>query len=526
MESDASDAWVDVTGDESPASSSGRAAHGKPQRGADWVPVDCRVCGTRIYARPDEVGAKKKCPDCFAENVVRAVEKKPQRKQFASAGPDYRLSKEPVVEMPAVLRQLAVVECDHCGTEMELNASVLGTHVECRNCRKLFLAPIENERRLPTPHDELTPGVNPLGVRPLEASAEPSGGRWNEDDWLTLEDEGEPPRKPSEKAYDEALEEAKTRRMLEPALAETDDPPAFPFFSGVWTFPFYSEMRFTLLFLALMIVPIHFVASQVATLGAGSVEGGLDAAPQWIGVLFLVVFGGAWSGIVLVCMASNFLPVVQDTASGYDHIRNWLGGGVGEWIGATFYLFNSIFLSLVIGGCAYVVCESLGIGGAKFHGGLVALFAMLTHPFWLIALIDAGNPFVPWSPTMAGSLLRCKLAWMSFLTAAMPTSAVLILSLLAPSALKGSAQTAANWLAPVVTAAAAAIYFRLVGRIAWVSGQEETDRETERRELERRKKNNEDEEEDERMKRHQMAGVDGGAVPYSDEQEDAYDPFA
>jgi DNA-directed RNA polymerase subunit RPC12/RpoP len=35
-----------------------------------YIGVECRVCQTRMYGRPDQIGKEVKCPDCGARTIV------------------------------------------------------------------------------------------------------------------------------------------------------------------------------------------------------------------------------------------------------------------------------------------------------------------------------------------------------------------------------------------------------------------------------------------------------------------------
>src|SRR5262245_17002793 len=49
-----------------------------------YVPIDCRVCQTHFYGRPEQIGKELKCPDCGAANIVRPPREAPAKKQPAA----------------------------------------------------------------------------------------------------------------------------------------------------------------------------------------------------------------------------------------------------------------------------------------------------------------------------------------------------------------------------------------------------------------------------------------------------------
>ncbi len=63
--------------DDAPAVAAPKAAPAPPKKVEDFSFV-CRLCGTRLYAKPAEEGRTKSCPDCHTPNVVP---------KFTSKGP-------------------------------------------------------------------------------------------------------------------------------------------------------------------------------------------------------------------------------------------------------------------------------------------------------------------------------------------------------------------------------------------------------------------------------------------------------
>ena len=62
------------------------------------VAVECQLCGSRFYAKPDQLGQTMKCPDCYTANVVaQAPSRAPQDRKVEPANDDddFKLS-EPI----------------------------------------------------------------------------------------------------------------------------------------------------------------------------------------------------------------------------------------------------------------------------------------------------------------------------------------------------------------------------------------------------------------------------------------------
>jgi DNA-directed RNA polymerase subunit M/transcription elongation factor TFIIS len=66
-------------------------------------PVYCRVCDTLMYAQPQYVGGKLKCPDCGALTTVKEPPKQPEKKSvLVPAGQEYKLDPKQLITASAV----------------------------------------------------------------------------------------------------------------------------------------------------------------------------------------------------------------------------------------------------------------------------------------------------------------------------------------------------------------------------------------------------------------------------------------
>jgi DNA-directed RNA polymerase subunit M/transcription elongation factor TFIIS len=70
---------------------------------ARLFPVYCRVCDTLMYAQPQHVGGKLKCPDCGALTTVKEPPKPPEKKSvLVPAGQEYQLDPNQLITAGAV----------------------------------------------------------------------------------------------------------------------------------------------------------------------------------------------------------------------------------------------------------------------------------------------------------------------------------------------------------------------------------------------------------------------------------------
>jgi DNA-directed RNA polymerase subunit M/transcription elongation factor TFIIS len=70
---------------------------------AKLFPVYCRVCDTLMYAQPQHIGGKLKCPDCGALTSVKEPPKQPEKKSvLVPTGQEYQLDPQQVLTAAAV----------------------------------------------------------------------------------------------------------------------------------------------------------------------------------------------------------------------------------------------------------------------------------------------------------------------------------------------------------------------------------------------------------------------------------------
>lgn len=449
-----------------------RLTEGNDPDRPEQIPVVCKVCDTRTYARLDEVGELSVCPVCYTKNEVRPLQVKTRSKQFVSEGPDYELSAEPVTPLADVHRRIYAANCTHCNYGLEVTAAMLGSNMTCPRCHRIFLLPVESELHVATQAEEdlSIPALRPLeGRRPVADI--------DLDEMPALRP-AVPSNTPGDKAFDEALQEAQRRKLLDEDQHAPDGLPEFPFWNGIWGTALQEEVLMGSLGCVLIHIAINYLSFQVISMGLGAVDGGgLGQGPMVVGQLLLSIFTGIVSSVWFILFSNVLMPVLQDTANGYDRIQHWAEGGLfGRFMNAM-YLFSSCFLMMVPGGMAYVICtETLGL--PWMWAAVIGLpIACLSHAFWLIALLDAGNPLIPWSPMMVSSLERCLGSWMLFFFLAIPLQLMMLVTSGAASAKWGGVLFhLAMIVAPFVFAYASITYFRLIGRLAAVVGLHQLER--------------------------------------------------
>ncbi len=146
----------------------------------EYVPVECRVCQTRYYGRPDQVGSELKCPDCGARNLLRPPPKpRPQKQPPALEGEQYEvyaLDAQPLpAEIAAAQPKYIAVKCSCCDTLMHATPEQVGQSIRCPDCGTEHLVPPPHERTPFAFHSDapdleidpsLAPGPPPPVIRP------------------------------------------------------------------------------------------------------------------------------------------------------------------------------------------------------------------------------------------------------------------------------------------------------------------------------------------------------------------------
>ena len=166
--------------------------------------------------------------------------------------------------------------------------------------------------------------------------------------------------------------------------------------------------------------------------------------------------------VFLTCVGFTMVTLLNSTAMGYPHPEEWPRIDWGEWFGATLYLVSAGCISMLpimlFGG-------SLGPIGRTI-GSLGLLFVFF--PFLLLSMMDADSPAVPFSPYVWQTLVKRSGQWIKFYMSAGLLAAVLA-GVFAATTFLGMPGVPILVLAIMFTMT---IYFRLLGRLAWVLDQE------------------------------------------------------
>jgi len=395
------------------------------------IPVVCKLCGTRMYARREDVGRAMRCPDCDTLTEIRPPARTKPRAKPRDPG-QYRIGKADWLredKSPADGEPLIAVKCPRCFSRLHPRRSQAGKRVRCPDCDTRFIVP-EWKPKVPRTIEPRDLGGYDVGVRQARPAVAVLPGHEEE------------------------------RVGTVPAA----EPPRWTFLSGVFSFPFSPSARGRCMALsagALVIGGMFFLAmslnrqSSAGVIAAGAIS-------------MALVFPLVWT---LSFAAACMFAIIEDTSSGADVIEVWPESDWRLWI---FPMLTIGFHMLAAATLAYVAYRL-----APEWSGAAALawlsIGFVVFPLTLLSALEDGMPVAVVSVPVWSSLVRQPLAWIAFyaVTAVMLVAAGLPLLLLGALyvRLPDALQAAAPFLALVYLAPTGAvawfIYARLMGRLAW-----------------------------------------------------------
>ncbi|NUQ61768.1 MAG: hypothetical protein HUU20_04725 [Pirellulales bacterium] len=491
-----------------------------------YIAVICRVCGTRMYATPDQVGHEMTCPDCDARTMVVPPAPSPAASTPGAAVAPvdeeyavYQGEGQPPPDSREVYQAYVPVVCSLCRTRMLATLDQVGQEMICPDC--------ETPNVVPPPHPKLPEGP----VIPSNPREQYAVGLWNW--WETGEsgpvDSGEvlavcpvcrtrlhvPPErvghavrcpdcgrsfdastskagiaapepleeiaeeyavaapvdraelKPAVVPEEEAAESSIAEQAKAPPPPEEEElpekPPRRPFLTGVFSFPFYPGSILYWMVLSVGAILIAALLREAYLLTQSS-------PMAWVlSILYGVL--AALLGVVWVMIASAIgLAIVQDTSDGCDAIVNWPQGTIFDWFSDFLFVLNSVSLSLAVG----LGLRSLVGADARLTTIILLATAFVAFPIFFVSMLEAGSPWRPFSAPIWWSVLSVGWGWGLFYLETALLGAVLVV----PAVLL-SVATHPLVGVPAIAAIVAAlmIYFRLLGRLIWYCAQRLPDKE-------------------------------------------------
>ena len=393
----------------------------------EYYPVVCGVCGTRSYATADKLGKTVECPDCFTDTVVtRPADPTPSRPHAGHTVDDideYRLRPDVDQPPPSTSEEIPVV-CKICQTRLYARLDQVGQTIVCPDCETEIKVVVPSSRRQRRSRPEVVGSL-------YEVRAPEEVTRLHEE------------ARQSMTRSTEAIEEEERKRPK---------PPRRPFLSGV--LGFLLQQRIGLLALG-----VTWATMMVLLLVQG-----LDQMTP-----FMIPFACTAAALItladVVCASVCFVSIVEKTANCLDKIDNWPEFDVMGWVLQSLYLIVSFALSMIP-----FVAVSARV--SDYTNPLVwwaALPCFFVFPIILLSTLEEDSPLMPYSAVVWRSVWRTWRAWVIFYVESL--AVVGIVALLG----WGAWSIGRSEITPVfvfVCVLATIVYFRLLGRLAWVVGRE------------------------------------------------------
>jgi len=232
-------------------------------------------------------------------------------------------------------------------------------------------------------------------------------------------------------------------------------PPRWTFFSGVFNFPWRSDVivRWTLMsvgFTAIagIMLVIRSIAASLSGMGSGMVLAFFVLPIIW--VTFLTFSYSAACGLALL----------EPTAAGLDRIEAWPEPYWKDWMAQMIYLGWIGAIPLAVSYGLAVLAE---FGGARMELAFPAIFFVL-YPISLLSALEANSIWAPLTMPIVASLFRWFWCWLMFYLLTGLIAVGLVAAFV--HAVWSGRDSLILLFGPLV-AAAVLIYFRLLGRLAW-----------------------------------------------------------
>lgn len=237
-------------------------------------------------------------------------------------------------------------------------------------------------------------------------------------------------------------------------------PPQWTFFSGVFLLPWRNDTIVRWVYLSLgftLIMIISLVLKGLAASFSG-MSSGIAAAFFALPIIWISYLTFSYTAACGLC-------VLESTAAGLDRIEGWPDPNWKEWMAQFIYVGWIGAIPLAVSYGLAVLCRVLLPTLHDIPPVLsmtVALFVI--YPISLMSALEANSIWVPLTKSILGSLFKWWWCWLMFYL----LSGLLLGGIVATIvvALSSSNDYFLIGLGPLL-AAAALIYFRLLGRLGW-----------------------------------------------------------
>ncbi len=437
------------------------------------IDVICVSCGARLRIRRGRPGKVYKCPKCsdalsvdkpWDEAVAELLAgpapqvEKPaasvsseRAKPQAAAAPHAEHSDEyrvlPGVDQPlpgsAAYAKYFPVTCPTCHTRLYATEEQVGEMIDCPDCRRAVKVPPP-----PTP--------------------KPKAKRWSEDDGAPVPVKAAADR---QAAFDAVKSQIRLQAHDLPEREETPLP-SWPLVKGVFSFLGYFAVwprwiAYSLwlgLVLVLVRLGVNFLTNAMGN--------GIAGAGLAIGAVLCIMMSSMTGGSLWLSISGLLLGVLEDTSDGLDEVVNWPESMFSN-LRASYFTFNAVVMSALPG----VGISSIFISGGEPLGWVATPASIdLLFPIVMLSMLAQNSPMIPIDRMVWRSLKSSRPSWIFFYI-----ESLVVLGLGGAAGLYAWGR-GGIWIlagAAVVIVAALLIYFRLLGRLGWISAMQEVEDEDE-----------------------------------------------
>lgn len=495
------------------ASSRSRAA--STTGGIANIPVICPLCGTRMYATPDQIGQTMVCPDCLESVVVpnRSPPKrqtpKPSADSAAEASPpsanspetssggeaksssagepeeadEYKLADE--VELPPhrtlspTLGRLVDRHIEPVQGDEEPGAGAAGSHdveppesshasarsgsfpVKCPVCDTMLEATedeIGTTKKCPDCFSLIEIKRPPPTRRRVHRRPESEG---EEEDFVLSDPVPLDVYRPTDRegvprtVGEEALRNA--RRAREEQRPDGSELPLAPLWSGLFAFLLDTATVVRIIVGGLLLGGMMKLAhvSAAAAMAANPVH------------QFLAMIGSVATlvlGIVTISLVStNFLTVLQQSAEGMDRVQGWPENSLVEWITEGMAYFMAAFFAVTPGMLLILLFPGIRTN-PPLAGSLIGVSLYVLFPMTQLSILESASVTTPasklvWESVREQFLLWCTFYLMTFVLAWAVVVALLLVSFSDPTFVVIGLGMFISFVA--------LLYARMLGRLVW-----------------------------------------------------------
>lgn len=448
--------------------------------------ASCPQCGARVAVSTRQVGSQVTCDVCLEEFVAEAAA--PVSDSFPASndvsndgeGGDATLQRllnpsvadsspgentirleddlsSPAVSKPKVLEsdyEFGII-CHVCATRLTMTDEQVGKKVKCPDCHTILrVREPPPSRRKAKAHVPVADDDDFRLADAADVAAAPEPFQSIASDLLQkAEAETAPaqPAQPLRSTSEEALQRAEQGLQEE---EEREPPlPNSPFTNQLLSFLLDPTTIGRLVFYAAALW-VLLGAIQMAIV---TTEGG--ALSQFTSIL-MRMFASTFGLAFIAAFCSGMQGILQDTSNGMDEIESWPDLNFVDWFGEMFFIAGSAFLAI---SPAFALTKLTGSGlvflGA-FTAGMIAVF-----PFVLLSMLETGSVINPLSRPIQRSIRLAGGRWIQFIV-----SAVIVIVIGAGLFFVRVAyrdMTILNLMVAVGFVVLSAVYFRLLGRLAW-----------------------------------------------------------